>query len=80
MHTTKRKAALAAGSLAAAMGISLLGAGAAAASPIRPWTGVIGDGSYRACLEYGNTMAQKGALHGYTCTQLSNGKYFFRWY
>ncbi|WP_243274499.1 hypothetical protein SALCHL_002950 [Streptomyces albus subsp. chlorinus] len=78
----KRKAAIAAGGLAAAVGISVLGAGAASAasSSFTPRTGVMGDGSYQACLEYGNTMAQMGALHGYTCTKLPNGQYYFSWY
>ncbi|MBO8190322.1 hypothetical protein ITI46_01120 [Streptomyces oryzae] len=80
MHSIKRKAAVAAGSLAVAVGISLFGAGAASAGDFTPREGVIGDGSLQACQTYGNTMAQQGALTGYTCTKLSNGKYYFNWY
>ncbi|CAM3579646.1 hypothetical protein G3260_004370 [Streptomyces albus] len=82
MRTMKRRAAITAAGLAAAVGVSVLGAGAASAASggFTPRQGVMGDGSYRACLEYGNTMAQMGALRGFTCTPQADGRYYFRWY
>ncbi|MFH8533860.1 hypothetical protein ACH4GE_36245 [Streptomyces tendae] len=82
MHKLRFKSAIAAGSLAAAVGISLLGAGTAAAStaasPLKPRQSVV-FGSLGDCLTYGNRFAQLGTLTTYSCTPLGGGSYLFNY-
>jgi hypothetical protein len=68
--STFRKAGVAIGVTAAAAMFGL--AGASAASADTPRHGVVYP-TYFDCVYAGNTYAQMGLLHGYSCPQVSNG-------
>ncbi|OON80020.1 hypothetical protein [Streptomyces tsukubensis] len=76
MNSVSRKATLAVGTMAAAVGLSLFGVGTASASPLLPYQGTV-YGSLGQCLTKGNTLAQQGAIVTFNCEPRSGGRYAF---
>ncbi|MDX3227090.1 hypothetical protein [Streptomyces sp. ME19-01-6] len=76
MNPVSRKATLVVGTIAAAVGLSMFGAGTASASPLLPYEGTVYS-SLGKCLTKGNTLAQQGAITTFTCEPRSGGRYAF---
>jgi hypothetical protein len=76
MKARRTKALVVAGALAGALGLTAMGAGTASADS--PRSGLTFR-TFGECLTYGNVMAQKGLLHGYSCPQEVDGLYHFYW-
>ncbi|MFI0731868.1 hypothetical protein ACH4S9_23180 [Streptomyces sp. NPDC021225] len=76
MNSVSRKATLVVGAMAAAVGLSMFGAGTASASPLLPYQGTVYS-SLGKCLTVGNTLAQKGAITTFTCQPRGKDGYAF---
>ncbi|MGW3562362.1 hypothetical protein ACWDSL_00390 [Streptomyces sp. NPDC000941] len=78
MNSVSRKATLVVGTIAAAVGLSMFGAGTASAArhPVLPYQGTV-YASLGKCLTVGNTLAQQGEVSWFNCEPRSGGRYAF---